>query len=199
MATDRIQELLAASERVNTGTRLTPARARFSTGTPDADEQRELAATVGALVRAVRTASGLSQAALADRMGAACSTVERLEAGQRRPTASLLASVVVAAGRTSPPRPPDRQAEARTVAQLLDAAGVSLVADTPGGLRRRERRLHEAGKRWARRFRQVYEAEQARRRAEYRAVTDAARLIKPGNLDNLAVLQRVHDLLGGAR
>jgi transcriptional regulator with XRE-family HTH domain len=203
---DRIRNLLTAVNAHTGDTRPTRPRARFAAtgrtvcGVPDAVERYELARTVGAAVRALREAAGMSQEILARRMGAARSTVERLEAGRRRPTPSLLASVVVAAGRTAPPRPADHRAEVQALTQLLDAAGASLAVDTAGGVARRERRLHDAGKAWARAYRRAHEAEVSRRRGELAGFRRAMGLLDgPGALDDVAVLDRVERLLSGRR
>lgn len=103
--------------------------------------------------------------------------MERLEAGQRRPTASLLASFAIAVRRTIPPVPLDQAAELDVFCRLVAAAGVSLVEDTAGGIRRRERRLRDAGTLHQRHLRRIAEAERARKVGEWQDFRAATKLL----------------------
>jgi transcriptional regulator with XRE-family HTH domain len=129
-----------------------------------------LRSSLGAELRRLRAEFGLSQGQLASRAGSARSTVERLEAGQCRPTASMLASFVVAAGWAAPGRPAvAHEHQVLWLQRLLGAAGEHLVVDTASGLRRRARRLGDGRRAWAWqqavRAREMAAAEAARRRA----------------------------------
>lgn len=155
-------------------TRLTHDRARFvstrSEAAPSAEVQARLRGSVGVELRALRAEFGVSQWRLSARAGVARSTVERLESGRRRPTASMLASLVVAAPWSVPPRPEAPHAEqVAWLWRLIVAAGPDLVAETPGGLRRRSRRLRAAERVWRRQVARVHwqaaVAEETRRRA----------------------------------
>lgn len=82
-------------------------------------------------MRALRAEFGVAQWTLSVRAGVARSTVERLEAGERRPTASMLASLVVAAPWSLPPRSPvPHEVQVSWLARLVAAAGPDLVVDT---------------------------------------------------------------------
>ena len=102
---------------------------------PTPEEQARLAATLGATLRSLRAAYGLSIRRLAERAAAHPTTVYRLEHGERRPRPSLLAAIGFALD-------PDRADE--ITARLVEAAGPSLRPDTPGGIRRRARRMERA-------------------------------------------------------
>lgn len=102
---------------------------------PTPAERERLAATLGATLRALRAEYGLSVARLAERAAAHPSTVARLEAGERRPRPSMLASLAYAFD-------PARAAE--IAARLVEAAGPSLRPDTEGSIRRRARRMERA-------------------------------------------------------
>jgi transcriptional regulator with XRE-family HTH domain len=82
-----------------------------------------------------RTACGMSARGLAAAIGAAPSTVTRIERGERRVSPAMLACLAAALS-------PDDPEQLRTV--LTSAAGPLLVEDTPGGVRRRERRMRKA-------------------------------------------------------
>ncbi|UGQ15028.1 helix-turn-helix transcriptional regulator [Yinghuangia sp. ASG 101] len=105
------------------------------TGTVTGPEQHHLAAGVGALLKAERVDGEWTVRELASRIGAAHTTVLRLEAGTRRPSPAMLASLarVLSLG--------DAEYETDLYARLVDAAGASMAADTPGGQRRRARRM----------------------------------------------------------
>lgn len=137
---------------------------------PTVAEASRLRESLGGELRALRAEAGLSQWRLSVRAGTARSTVEDLEAGRRRPTPSMLASLVLAATHTTAPAPPPtHQARVSWLLRLAEAAGVALVADTPAGVRRRARRLAEAERRWrwllASDARQAAEVQAAQRRA----------------------------------
>jgi len=112
---------------------------------PDPAEQDQLRASVGAVVRRERVARRLSQRALAALAGCDRRTVQRVEGGQLRPTEALLAALAHAL--VMPPgwSPRSRVAAVDALrAELVAAAGASLVPSTPGGARRRLRRLRRA-------------------------------------------------------
>jgi transcriptional regulator with XRE-family HTH domain len=92
-------------------------------------------APLGALLAEARTARGLSARALAAAIGAAPSTVTRIERSERRVSPAMLACLAAALS-------PDDPKPLRTL--LTSAAGALLVEDTPGGVRRRERRMGKA-------------------------------------------------------
>lgn len=122
-----------------------PVAAGNQSGTPDPVEQVRIRATVGAAVRTRRRAAGLSQRALAALAGCHPRTIERLETGRIRPTTGLLAALAYAL--TVPPgyTPAGRRAAVDELCAFLeDVAGPSLVPSTPGGARRRRRRLRAA-------------------------------------------------------
>jgi transcriptional regulator with XRE-family HTH domain len=92
-------------------------------------------APLGAMLAEARAARGLSARALAAAVGAAPSTVTRIERSERRVSPAMLASLAAALS-------PDDPEALRTA--LTSAAGPLLVGDTPGGVRRRERRMGKA-------------------------------------------------------
>lgn len=153
--------------RSSSGSAPTPMlRPRSGSGVPDERERAVLAATFGAALRQARRPSGMSQRTLAERAGVSKAMVEYLEVGRRRPTPSMVRALATGLCRPTPPlySPPPELSE--LVARLTAAAGGSLVVDTPGGVRRRERRLRAAGwayVRLARRWQAAREAEQAGR------------------------------------
>jgi Helix-turn-helix. len=102
---------------------------------PTPGEQARLAATLGATLRALRAEYGLTVPALAERAAAHPTTVYRIESGERRPRPAMLASLAYGLD-------PDRVGE--ITARLVEAAGPSLRPDTPGGIRRRQRRMAKA-------------------------------------------------------
>jgi transcriptional regulator with XRE-family HTH domain len=72
-------------------------------------------------------------------------TVERLESGRLRPTTALVAALAHALAVPPGWSPAGRRkAVDRLAAELAAAAGPSLVESTPGGERRRRRRLRKA-------------------------------------------------------
>ena len=104
--------------------------ARANAGRPNPAEAAELAATLGRVLREARAAAGLSATSLARGMGAAGTTITRLERGLRRPRAALLADVAA----VLTPRNPGP-----LTAKLATAAGPSLMPDTPTSLHQRAR------------------------------------------------------------
>lgn len=112
-------------------------RPRFDRAHLDPPERAELAAGVGAILRAARVGAGLSARALAEEAGCAHSTVLRLEAGTRRPRPAMLTALAVVLDPGS----------SRLLNELLAAAGSSLREDTPAGDRARRRRARAAGRR----------------------------------------------------
>lgn len=163
---------------------------KTSTSLLDLGERAVLRRTLGNELRGVRALTGMSQWTLACRAGCARSTIERLEAGERRPTPSMLAALAIAHRWTIPPVPEDRLAVESVLRRLLDAAGASLTEDTPGGLLRRERRLHEAWRLWQRHFRQQANLRRATQQATLAEFHAAMRLLTGANLDNLDILDR---------
>lgn len=57
-----------------------------------------IAHSIGARIRAVREAAGISQQALADRVGATAPTISRLEAGSLMPTVTTVVALAAAMG-----------------------------------------------------------------------------------------------------
>ncbi|MCD2191648.1 helix-turn-helix transcriptional regulator [Actinomycetospora soli] len=112
----------------------------FDDARPDDDERAHLAAGVGRELRRLRTAAELTQGQLAERIGAGRRTVQRLECGQRRPRASLLAALAAVLA----PDAPEPLAE-----RLADLAGASLAADTRRSARVRALRFRSAAPRRA--------------------------------------------------
>jgi len=101
-------------------------------GRPDLEEQQQLAATVGARLRELRSERGLSIRDLERRSGVSRQMVSLLEHGQRRPRASVLGWL--AWGVAGPDG-----AEA-VKAELCNAAGDSLVAESRWSERTHARR-----------------------------------------------------------
>lgn len=119
-----------------------PGRTR---GVPGADERARLRSTLGAVLRRERAERRLSQRTLATLAGCHPRTVERLEAGQLRPTTALIAALAHALAVPPGWSPAGRREEYLLLgAELAAAAGPSLVPSTPGGERRRRRRLRKA-------------------------------------------------------
>lgn len=114
-------------------------------------EGAQLAGTVGRLLREAREAVGFSAESLARGMGAAGTTITRLERGERRPRAALLAD----AAAVLHPRNPGP-----LMTRLAAAAGDSLRADTPASLHQRAR-----GRRRAQREQQALWARASRAQA----------------------------------
>lgn len=141
-------------------------RAGRGGGVPDAAEQARLAATFGAALRELRRPSGMSQRTLAERSGVSASMIEYLEVGQRRPSAAMVRALAVGLRRPTLPVYSAAAPKAELVARLTEAAGDSLVVDTAGGARRRERRCRAAGWAYMRAVRAWEASRAAGRRAE---------------------------------
>ncbi len=133
---------------------------------PDEAERARLAGTFGAVLRELRRPSGMSQRTLAERSGVSVRMVKYLEAGQRRPSAAMVRVLAVGLRRRTPPMYSTPPPTAELMARLTEAAGGSLVADTAGGVRRRERRCRAAGWVYVREVRAWEAQRQADRRAE---------------------------------
>jgi len=114
-------------------------------GVPGLVERERLCASVGAALRHARASAGLSQVALAVLAGCDRRTVQRLEAGQLRPTTALLAALAHAL--TVPPgwsTSGRRTVTAGLLDELEAAAGLSLVAASASRARWRRRRYRRA-------------------------------------------------------
>lgn len=112
-------------------------------GRPDPVEREQIRVSLGAVLRQARGEVGLSQRRLAALAGCDRRSVERLEAGQRRPTSALLDALAQAL--MTPPGWSVNRARVDVMrVRLAVAAGPSLVESTPGGARRRRRRLRKA-------------------------------------------------------
>lgn len=111
---------------------------RVFTGSVVGDVERaHLVAGVGAQLHTARDRAGLSRRRLAALAGCTDTTVARIEAGTRRPRASMLSSLASVL---------DADGRAGLLDELTAAAGGSLAAETPGGTRRRRRRVRAAGR-----------------------------------------------------
>lgn len=164
-------------------------RASCGGGTPDIDEQSTLIRTLGAGLRAARLEAGMTQRVLALRSGVSHRSLQDLEAGRRRPSTAMLHALAV--GSTRRIRPVGGLDPAVVVEQLVAAAGDSLVVDTPGGVRRRQRRLRDADHAYRRAVEAWWEGEvAAAQRAEVAFVTAMQVLELPGALDDAAALER---------
>lgn len=200
----RLAKLLASEGFLSSATgrtHVTPptgARTRFAdfvdySGVPEAAERAVLVRTLGAELRAVRAAAGMSQWLLAHRSGVATSTVEYLETGGRRPTPSMLAALAIGSQRVE--SGPQGRGEAEVFRRLLAAAGVSVVADTPGGIRRRARRSQAAGVAYGR---LVYRLNRGRLEAQWArqgALRAATRRLARTPVSDLAGLAAAMDAL----
>lgn len=123
---------------------VTPVAAR-TRGIPAPDEQARLRGSLGAALRRARAERRLSQRSLAALTGCHPRTVERLEAGQIRPTTAMVAALAHALAVPPGCSPPGRREQMETLrVELAAAAGPSLVPSTAGGARRRRRRLRKA-------------------------------------------------------
>jgi transcriptional regulator with XRE-family HTH domain len=144
-------------------------------------------APLGPLLADVRTARGLSARALAAAIGAAPSTVTRIERSERRVSPAMLASLAAALAPDDP---------GPLTASLTAAAGHLLVADTPGGARRRGRRMRRAERERNRRLVAQMRARQAMQRQAADTAAAAYRLFdRTGALDDVASLDRIGALL----
>lgn len=129
---------------------------------PGHAERDRLVATLGAVLRALRTEYGLGTRPLARRSTVARSTIQRLEAGERRPRRSILAALAYGFD-------PDRAEQ--LAAMLCEAAGPSLREDTTGGLRMRERRKDDALRAVTREVWRIWQAAEASKREAFRLST----------------------------
>jgi transcriptional regulator with XRE-family HTH domain len=149
---------------------------------PSPAETAVLRLSLGGELRAFRAAFGLSQWRLSAAAGTARSTVERLEVGGCRPSLSMLAGLVLAAGWTVDPAPA-HEVQVDWVTRLAVTAGPHAVVDTLGGLRRRARRLSDARRAWRwrqeRETRRLAKVEAAQRRALMAGVRVLARAQSP--------------------
>lgn len=129
----------------------------------------------------------MTQAVLGLRAGVSRRSVQDLEAGRRRPSVAMLRALAVGSTRRLPPGA--NLDPAPFQARLVTAAGSSVVVDTPGGVRRRERRLRDAGWAYARDGDAWWQGEvAAAQRAEFSFVTWVRLLETPGALDDAATL-----------
>lgn len=162
-----------------------------ATGRVPPDESARLAATLGELLHRERTAAGWSTRRLAAAVGAARSTIRRLETGQRRPRPSLLKCIASVLAVDDPKPLADR---------LIAAAGDSIRADTDGTIRYRNRRANAA----LLAGRKPLPTDLARSLALHRQA-DAARaranelFYQPGALNDVDVLDEIHRLHDQAR
>lgn len=115
------------------GDRDQPATERSERSRPGPDERERLVRTLGETLRTLREAHGMGTRRLAERAACARSTVTRLECGERRPRASLLAHLAYAMN-------PDDPDPLRDV--LVAAAGDSLVPESEWSQRRRIRTIN---------------------------------------------------------
>lgn len=153
-------------------------------------ERNALVSGLGVLLRTERVVTGWSFRRLARAVGCAPSTLWRIETGRRRPSEGMLrciASVVA----VDDPRP--------LADRLVAAAGASLVADTPGSLRRRRRLANAA----LLAGHKPLPTDLARRMALHRRADalyrQAFALIETPAVDDLAGLYRIGDLLAESR
>ncbi len=163
-------------------------RAGRGGGVPGEEERSELARTLGAELKALRAESRMSQVTLARRAGVSAVVVRRLEVGRRRPSMAMLHALAVGCARRLPPSP---AVEVSAVLnRLVAATGPSLVVDTPGGIRRRERRLRDAGHAYLREAERWWAGECAAAQRAELAFVEAIRILdRPGALDDCAALE----------
>lgn len=152
-------------------------------------ERAHLVAGVGALVRQERVAGGWRMARLALATGVARQTVWRLENGRRRPSRALLVGLA-GAFRADDPRP--------LAHRFVEAAGASLVENTPGGWRRRQRRQDAALLAGWRPLPSNLATRLAAHRAASAAWRELLALLAPENFDDPAALAAVRALMDQA-
>lgn len=156
-------------------------------GIPDFEEQAALRQSLGRALQVLRADAGMTQAVLGLRAGVSRRSVQDLEAGRRRPSVAMLRALAVGSTRRMPPVAAVDPSP--VVERLVAAAGVSLVVDTPGGVRRRERRLRDAGWVYARDTDAWWQGEvMAAQLAELAFVASVLLLEAPGALDDAAAL-----------
>jgi transcriptional regulator with XRE-family HTH domain len=155
-------------------------RAGKGGGETDVVERARLAGTLGALLRSLRAEAGMSRMVLARRSGVSAAGIECVENGSRRPSIAMLSALATGLTRTVPPiADPERKA-VDLLARLTAAAGSSLVVDTIGGRRRRERGLAAGQRAWKHELRR-WEADRAERfRQGERAWVRFMELLQPG-------------------
>lgn len=115
------------------GDRDQAATGRTMDSRPGPAEREQLVRTLGATLRMLREAHGMGTRRLAERAACARSTVTRLERGERRPRASLLAHLAYAMN-------PDDPEPLREV--LIAAAGDLLAPESEWSQRRRLRAIN---------------------------------------------------------
>lgn len=136
-----VESGLTAFDRSNAKTARVPVGSRperWPEARPGPDERTAIAAGVGAVLRKARTSRRLSCRALARAAGCCDRTVGRIESGERRPRESMLRALT---------RVLDADGAGKLAEQLIAAAGDSLRADTPAGIRARRRRTRAAERR----------------------------------------------------
>lgn len=112
-------------------------------GVPGSAERALLRASLGAALRRARGQARLTQVRLAALAGCDRRTVQRLEAGQMRPSTALLAALAWALA--CPPGWSPQPGRAAGLAAVLEAAaGASLVTASPQRVRWRRHRLRDA-------------------------------------------------------
>lgn len=157
-------------------------RAGRGGGVPDADEQHVLERALGGALRELRAEARMTQKLLARRAGISYRSLQDLEAGRRRPSPALLVAMATGSTMRIPPMPLDPEPVRE---HLVAAAGSSLVVDTPGGVRRRRRRLRDARQQYTRDLDAWWAGEcAAAQRAEIAFVTAITILDRPGALDD---------------
>ncbi len=105
------------------------------TGRPDVVEQDQIASGVGALLKSLRAAQGMSLRDLEKRSGIARSTISRLERGLRRPRCATLGWLAWGLAPDDP---------AAVEEQLAQAAADSLIAESRWSQRSRNRHAERA-------------------------------------------------------
>lgn len=146
-------------------------------------------AQLGAVLADARAARGMSMRDLAGAVGAAPSTVSRIERGLRRVSPAMLAALADALADDPAP----------LLATLTDAAGPLLCPDTPGGVRRRERRRRRAARTANMRARREIEGRMALLRRAGQLKAQAFRVLDDrAAIDDAAALAMVGNLLDEA-
>lgn len=168
-------------------------RAGRGAGAPDAAERWELVRTLGAALKELRAEAGMTQQVLGRRAGVSHRMLQDLERGRRRPSRAMLHALAVGSTLRVPPVKADPEP---VCARLVAAARGSLVVDTRGGVRRRERRLRDARHQYVRDVDAWWQLQcAAARQAEMGFVTAIAILDQPGALDDLAALEAANRCL----
>lgn len=163
-------------------------RAGHGGGIPGDAERSELVRALGAELRTVRAEAGMTQRILARRSGVSRRALESLEAGRRRPSSAMLSALAAGSTMRIPPGP--RTDPAPITERLVLAAGSSLVVDTPGGIRRRQRRLRDARSAYNREVEAWWQGEvAAAQSAEVAFVMAMSILDRPGAPDSTPALE----------